>query len=85
MSEEKNVPYVVYEGAMARNERTIKRLVKTIILFVVLLFATNIAWLYYISQYKIVSYEQDGDGFNNVTTGNQGDINYVAKDNDTAE
>lgn len=44
--EDKTVPYIVYEGTMARFERAIKRLIIVVIIAVVALFATNIAWLY---------------------------------------
>jgi hypothetical protein len=40
------VPYIVYEYTMARFERTIKRLIFVIIVAVVTLFASNMAWLY---------------------------------------
>ena len=40
------VPYIVHESAMARNERTIKRLVIALIIAVFLIFASNAAWLY---------------------------------------
>jgi hypothetical protein len=40
------VPYIVHESAMARNERTIKRLVIALIIAVALIFASNAAWLY---------------------------------------
>lgn len=68
------VPYIVYEGAMARNERMLKRLLVGIIISVILLFSTNAAWLYVWSQYDTVSYEQDGEGLNNICTGVQGNV-----------
>ena len=40
------IPYFVYERTMARFERTIKRLIIVIIVTVVMLFASNMAWLY---------------------------------------
>ena len=43
---EKDVPYLVFEGQMARNERSIKRLIIALIIAVILIFATNMAWLY---------------------------------------
>ena len=56
------VPYVVHEGAMARQERTIKRLFIIILVLIVLLVGSNIAWIIYESQFEdYVSVEQDID------------------------
>lgn len=73
------IPYIAYEGAMARHERTVKRLIIGIVIAVILLFATNVAWLYVWSQYDTVSYDQDGEGINNICTGTQGDLINGAK------
>lgn len=70
-----NVPYVVHEATVARQERHIKRMWIALIVAVAMLFASNIGWLIYESQFVTVSYEQDGDGLNNVNVGEQGDIN----------
>ena len=48
------VPYIVHESAMARAERTQKRLVWIIILLVVLLVGSNACWLWYESQFETV-------------------------------
>ena len=64
------VPYIVHESAMARNERTVKRLVIALIVAISLIFASNAAWLYawcqydYTSDETITEYKQDGDGLN---------------------
>lgn len=65
------IPYVVYESQMARNERSFKRLFIALILVIIMLFASNLAWLAYINQYEVVGYEQDGDGQNIVGNNNQ--------------
>lgn len=70
-----NVPYIVHESAMARAERSIKRLWITIIVLIAVVFACNAAWLIYESQFEQISYEQDGDGINSVNYGTQGDLN----------
>lgn len=80
--EHKDVPYIVYEGMSARNERTIKRLIVALVVAVILIFASNMAWLYYESLYETMTYQQDGDGFNNVVTGQQGDVDDVAESKD---
>jgi predicted metal-binding membrane protein len=74
MEEQMTVPYIVYESAMARSERHIKRLVIALIVSVVMIAVTNIAWLYYESQFDTMEYSQDGAGINNINTGEQGDI-----------
>lgn len=50
----KDVSYIVHEGAMARMERTVKRLWITIILLIALLVGSNGAWLWYESQFEEV-------------------------------
>lgn len=65
-----SVPFVVHESAMARNERTVKRLVIALIAAIVLIFASNAAWLYawmqydYSSEETVTEYKQDGEGLN---------------------
>lgn len=47
----KDVPYIVHEGDMARMERTNKRLWIVVIMLILLLIASNTAWLMYKSQF----------------------------------
>lgn len=71
------VPFAAYESEMARNERTVKRLVYVVVLLIVLLFGSNAAWLYYESQFETVeTWEviQENDGGLNNYIGNDGDI-----------
>ena len=69
-----NVPYIVHEATMARMERHIKRLWIAVIVAVCILFASNVGWLIYESQFSTISYEQNGEGINNVNIGGQGDL-----------
>lgn len=55
------VPYIVYESAMARNERHIKRLLFALLLTVVLLAVTNLAWLYMWNGYDYADYDESVD------------------------
>ena len=68
MEEQITVPYIVYESAMARSERHIRRLVIALIISIVMIVVTNIAWLYVWNSYEYVSeettYSQDGEGVN---------------------
>lgn len=73
---QESVPYIIFEGEMARSERHIKRLWIVILALVVALLATNIAWLVYESQFETIYWEQDGGGVNNINTGEQGDVVY---------
>lgn len=76
--EDKTVPYIVYESTMARFERTIKRLIVTVIIAVIALFATNILWLYEWSQYDysdITVDSQDGSNASYMGDGASGIIN----------
>lgn len=77
------VPYIVYEGEMARQERHIKRLVVMLAVMLVLFFASNMAWLYVWNQYEYVEETieatQDGEGVNIV--GGE-DVSYGSDSND---
>lgn len=56
-----DVPYILHEAEMARQERTIKRLwILSIIIFLALI-GTNAGWIVYESQYEDVVVEQDVD------------------------
>lgn len=75
MDEQNNVPYIVYEGAQSRQERTVKRLIIVIILCIAMLFASNAIWLYAWMQYDYegneYSYVQDGRGINIIGNDNE--------------
>ena len=70
-----NVPYVVHESAMARAERVIKRQWIAIVLLICMLFSAFGLFVWYESQFETISYEQDGEGINNVNYGEQGNLN----------
>lgn len=76
------VPYFVYEMEQARSERHFKRLWAVIIVLLAMIFATNIGWLIYESQFETITYEQNGEGINNVNYGEQGDLNNGAESED---
>lgn len=71
-----SVPYIVHEAAMARMERTTKRLWVLLILVVVLLVGTNGAWIWYESQFEDVVVEQEVDTGNGSATVAGGNIIY---------
>lgn len=74
--EKTSVPYIVYEGEMARAERRDKRQWIVFIILIVALLASNIGHLIYESQFDTYDYTQDGDGLNNINTGEQGNVLY---------
>lgn len=77
--EHKEIPYFVYEATQARNERTIKRLITTLIIAIALMFISNAIWLWAWSQYDYISTtEQQVD----LSTDGGGDANYIGNDGD---
>ena len=77
----KDVPYIAHESAVARLERVIKRLWVLVLVLIVLLAASNAAWLYYESSFEEIRIEQDNEsGYNNFI-GNDGDIYNGETDN----
>ena len=72
----KDVPYIVHEGAVARLERVIKRMWVLVIALIILLCASNAAWIWWESQYETIETtitQENADGYNNYI-GNDGDI-----------
>ena len=69
-----NVPYIVHEATMARNERNVKRMIVAIVTAIALLFASNALWLWAWMQYDYESYE--------AITDNGGDANIIGNDGD---
>ena len=81
-----NIPYIVYESAEAKNERTIKRLIIALVISIVLMFATNIVWIIEFCSFDYSSEEttiEANDGTANYI-GQDGDITY-GTDNSTQE
>lgn len=61
-----NVPYIVYESAMARAERRFRSVLVLVVVLIIILFGTNAGWIVYESQFedKVITAEQDGNGIN---------------------
>lgn len=72
--EDRLIPFIVFESAQARSERTIKRLVIALIMTIIFLFLSNAFWIKALSEYEYeeVFYEQDGEGLNSINFGTQG-------------
>lgn len=60
------VPYIVYESAMARNERHIKRLLVALLITIVLLVITNLAWMGMWNSYDYADESVDLNGENGI-------------------
>ena len=70
------IPYVAFESALARLERTNRRLFVLCIILILLLLATNLSWIYYENSFEDVVVTQDNANGYNSYIGNDGDINY---------
>ena len=85
-----SVPYVVHEAEVSRQERQIKRMWVALIVLIVALFLTNMAWIGVFNSYEYSSeeivVEQDAqDGGNNNYIGNNGDINNGVSENNNSQ
>ena len=77
---EKDVPYIVYESEAARHERTVKRLITALIIAILLIVGSNLAWLWVWNQYDFSSESytiegQDNANANYLESGMDGVIN----------
>ena len=75
-TDDNRVPFIVYEGTIARFERTIRRLLILVGITVLLLFASNAIWIYEWNQYDYSDVTVDSqDGGNANYIGASGYIN----------
>ena len=67
--ENKDVPYIVHEGMLARQERTIRRLWILCIVIFFALVGTNAGWIWYESQFEevVITQEAETDPFSNIS------------------
>lgn len=72
--EQKQIPYIAFESALIRMERTNRRLFILCIILTLVLVTTNACWLYYEQQFEdVVITQENEDGYNNFI-GNDGNI-----------
>lgn len=69
------IPYIVYESAEAKAERTVRRLVIALVLAVAMLFASNALWLHAWMQYDYADDSVEIDA-------GSGTANYIGEDGD---
>lgn len=55
-------------------KRQNKRLIAALFVVISLWAATIGGFIWYLNQYDFVNYTQDGEGYNNINTGEQGDV-----------
>ena len=69
------IPYIAYEIAEAKNERLIKRLIIALVITIILMFITNIFWIYEFCNYDYLTEETTVDA-------DCGTANYIGQDGD---
>lgn len=80
-----SMPIIIHESSMARSERTIKRLFIIIILLIVLLVGTNVAWLIYESQFEDITTTIKSDSEQgNAIANYSGDVTYYGESGDNS-
>lgn len=83
------MPYIVYEGEAARHERTVKRLLTALLITILLMVGTNMAWLYVWNQYDFstesYTVETDEGNTNYLEAGMNGVINNGNEDRSKEE
>lgn len=73
------MPIAQHEKDQQRLMSIIKKQFVAIIVLICLLFGSFGLFVWYESQFETISYEQDGEGINNVNLGEQGDLNNGAE------
>lgn len=75
MDEQINIPFIAFEGATSRLERSNRRLWIVILVLIVALIGTNAGWLIYESQFEdiTITQEAENDGGDIVMNG-EGDL-----------
>lgn len=72
-----SIPYIAFESATARQERTIKRLWIICIILIISLLGTNAGWIWYENQWEdVVTVEQGAEwDKGNVILNGTGEVN----------
>ena len=79
------MPIAQHEKDQQRLMSIIKKQFIAIIVLICLLFGSFGLFVWYESQFETISYEQDGEGINNVNYGKQGDLNNGAESEDQTQ
>lgn len=76
-SKNRNVPYIVYESMLEKEDRQQRRMVVIIVLLIVLLVASNLVWVYEWTQYDYVDTETEEI---ELDADDGGNANYIGRD-----
>lgn len=77
-----NIPYYIHESTMARQERTIRRLWILCLVIFLAFVGSNVAWIYYESQFIEESVTQEVDtGNGSAYVAGIGDVNGTGETN----
>lgn len=68
------IPFVAHESEVTRLEKIIKRQWIAMIIMICMIFGCFAGLIWYESQFDTMTYEQDGNGINNLNYGQQGDV-----------
>ena len=74
--DDKNIPYIAFEAEMARHEREKLRLIKALVVAILIILISNIAWLAFFNQFEFEAQtvQQELDSGNANFIGNNGAI-----------
>ena len=70
------IPFIAFESALARLERTNRRLFILCVILALMLLITNAGWIYWENSFEDVVVTQDNANGYNSYIGNDGNINY---------
>ena len=70
------IPFIAFESALARLERTNRRLFILCVILALMLLVTNAGWIYWENSFEDVVVTQDNANGYNSYIGNDGNINY---------
>lgn len=73
-----NIPYIVHEDTVTHLVKVIKWLIVALCISVLLMAASNLAWLYVFNSYDYV----DGDSETITVDSEDGNANYIGNDGD---
>lgn len=73
-----NIPYIVHEDTVTHLVKVIKWLIIALCISVLLMVASNLAWLYVFNSYDYV----DGDSETITVDSEDGNANYIGNDGD---
>lgn len=79
------MPIAQHEKDQQRLMSIIKKQFVAIIVLICMLFGSFGLFVWYESQFEAMTYEQDGEGINNVNYGEQGDLNNGTESEDKTQ